>query len=180
MPENRAEAVLFDLDGTFADTAPDLGAALNRLRADLDLSPLPLTTLRPFVSQGVRGMLRAGLDMLPDHPDYRPFYDRFLVHYQSAICVDTCLFDGIDTLVDCLESHGIAWGIVTNKSQRFTAPLMESLGYARRALGDLPGAVQAQFVCGFDGAAPNSLALFGSAGTIVVPQRPADRFQRRR
>lgn len=133
MPEATADAVLFDLDGTFADTAPDLGAALNRLRADLDLPPLPLSTLRPFVSQGVRGMLRAGLDMLPDHPDYRPFYDRFLAHYQLAICVDTCLFEGMATLVDDLESHGIAWGIVTNKSQRFTAPLMESLGYARRA-----------------------------------------------
>jgi len=133
MSETRAEAILFDLDGTFADTAPDLGAALNRLRADLDLPPLPLSTLRPFVSQGVRGMLRAGLDMLPGHPDYQPFYDRFLGHYQLAICVDTVLFEGMATLVDDLESHGIAWGIVTNKSQRFTAPLMESLGYARRA-----------------------------------------------
>jgi phosphoglycolate phosphatase len=133
MSETRAEAVLFDLDGTFADTAPDLGAALNRLRADLDLPPLPLSTLRPFVSQGVRGMLRAGLDMLPGHPDYQPFYDRFLGHYQLAICVDTVLFEGMATLVDDLESHGIAWGIVTNKSQRFTAPLMESIGYARRA-----------------------------------------------
>lgn len=127
------EAVLFDLDGTFADTAPDLGGALNRLRGDLGLEPASLATLRPFVSQGVRGMLRAGLDMLPDHPDYRDFYDRFLVHYQQALCVDTVLFAGIDELVCTLEARGIAWGIVTNKSQRFTLPLMESLGYARRA-----------------------------------------------
>jgi phosphoglycolate phosphatase len=68
MPE-ATEAVLFDLDGTFADTAPDLGAALNRLRADLDMEPVALATLRPFVSQGVRGMLRSGLEMLPEHPD---------------------------------------------------------------------------------------------------------------
>ncbi len=131
--ETAPEAVLFDLDGTFADTAPDLGAALNQLRADLDLAPLPLDALRPFVSQGVRGMLQAGLDMLPAHPDYHPFYQRFLVHYQQALCVDTRLFDGIATLVDALEKNGIVWGIVTNKSQRFTLPLMESLGYARRA-----------------------------------------------
>lgn len=170
MPEKKAGAVLFDLDGTFADTAPDLGAALNRLRADRDLSPLPLTTLRPFVSQGVRGMLRAGLDMLPDHPDYRPYYDRFLVHYQSAICVDTCLFDGIDTLVDCLESHGIAWGIVTNKSQRFTAPLMESLGYARRAAcivsGDSaprpkPHAHPMHLACALAGCQPHTTLFVG-------------------
>ena len=133
MPETALEAVLFDLDGTFADTAPDLGAALNRLRADLDLAPMPQRTLRPFVSQGVRGMLYAGLNMLPDHPDYTPLYQRFLVHYQQALCVDTRLFDGVDALVDELEKNGIAWGIVTNKSQRFTLPLMESLGYARRA-----------------------------------------------
>lgn len=165
-----AEAVLFDLDGTFADTAPDLGAALNRLRADLDLPPLPLTTLRPFVSQGVRGMLRAGLGMLPDHPDYRPFYDQFLVHYQRAICVDTCLFEGMAALVDDLESHGIAWGIVTNKSQRFTAPLMESLGYARRAAcivsGDSaprpkPHAHPMYLACALAGCQPNRTLFVG-------------------
>ncbi|MFA7292410.1 MAG: HAD-IA family hydrolase [Rhodocyclaceae bacterium] len=137
MPETAhqtaPEAILFDLDGTFADTAPDLGAALNRLRADLDLNPMPQSALRPFVSQGVRGMLYAGLNMRPEHPDYLPFYQRFLIHYQQALCVDTRLFDGIDKLVDELEKNGIAWGIVTNKSQRFTLPLMESLGYARRA-----------------------------------------------
>lgn len=127
------EAVLFDLDGTFADTAPDLSGALNRLRNDLGLKPASFATLRPFVSQGVRGMLHAGLDMAPTHPDYREFYDRFLVHYQQALCVDTVLFAGIDELVCTLEARGIPWGIVTNKSQRFTLPLMEALGYARRA-----------------------------------------------
>ena len=127
------EAVLFDLDGTFADTAPDLSAALNQLRADLGLSPASYAALRPFVSQGVRGMLHAGLDMKPDHRDYREFYERFLAHYQQALCVETVLFAGIDELVCTLEAQGIAWGIVTNKSQRFTLPLMEALGYARRA-----------------------------------------------
>lgn len=127
------EAVLFDLDGTFADTAPDLSAALNRLRHDLGLAPASLAALRPFVSQGVRGMLHAGLDMRPEHPDYREFYERVLIHYQQALCVDTRVFAGIDELVCTLETQGIAWGIVTNKSQRFTLPLMEALGYARRA-----------------------------------------------
>ncbi|MCP5269393.1 MAG: HAD-IA family hydrolase [Zoogloeaceae bacterium] len=127
------DAVLFDLDGTFADTAPDLGAALNHLRADLDLEPVSMEKLRPFVSQGVRGMLRAGLDMLPDHPDYTDYYQRFLTHYQQALCTHTVVFPGIDALVQTLEAEGIAWGIITNKSQRFTLPLMDALGYARRA-----------------------------------------------
>lgn len=133
MPERPLQAVLFDLDGTFADTAPDLGTALNRLLQEADRAPLPLATVRPFVSQGVRGMLRIGFGMLPDHPDYKSHYDRFLAHYQQALCAHTTLFDGIAALVDSLEEAGIAWGIVTNKSQRFTLPLMESLGYARRA-----------------------------------------------
>ena len=133
MPEPGIGAVLFDLDGTFADTAPDLGAALNYLLAESGKAALPLATLRPYVSQGVRGMLRIGFGMLPEHPDYRGHYDRFLTHYQRALCAETRLFDGIEALVDALEARQIAWGIVTNKSQRFTLPLMDALGYARRA-----------------------------------------------
>lgn len=175
MPETAPEAIpleaiLFDLDGTFADTAPDLGAALNRLRADLDLEPLALATLRPFVSQGVRGMLRSGLDMSPEHPDYRQCYERFLIHYQQAICVHTRPFEGIDVLVAALEARGIAWGIVTNKSQRFTLPLMEALGYARRAAcivsGDAsprakPHAHPMYLACALAGCAPQNTFFVG-------------------
>lgn len=133
MPELRPQAVLFDLDGTFADTAPDLGAALNRLREEAGMPPVPLETLRPFVSQGVRGMLHIGFGMRPEDAGYRERYDRFLVHYQRDLCNGTRLFEGIGELVDALEATDIAWGIVTNKSQRFTLPLMDALGYARRA-----------------------------------------------
>lgn len=133
MPDTAPQAVLFDLDGTFADTAPDLGAALNKLLEEAGMAALPLATLRPFVSQGVRGMLRVGFGTLPDHPEYRGHYDSFLAHYQQAVCKHTCLFPGIGELVERLENRGIAWGIVTNKSQRFTLPVMETLGYARRA-----------------------------------------------
>lgn len=127
------EAVLFDLDGTFADTAPDLAAALNRLRADLDLDAFPPALLRPFTSQGVRGMLRAGLGMLPEHPRYGEFYERFLHYYSGSICVHTRLFPGIEELLVCLEESGSPWGIVTNKAQRFTLPLLAELGYEKRA-----------------------------------------------
>lgn len=133
MPDARPQAILFDLDGTFADTAPDLGGALNRLLADAGRAPLPLAELRPWVSQGVRGMLRAGFALLPDSPGYRDHYDRFLTHYQAALCAETRLFDGIAQLVERIETSGLTWGIVTNKSQRFTLPLMEALGYRHRA-----------------------------------------------
>ncbi|MBI2308516.1 MAG: phosphoglycolate phosphatase [Rhodocyclales bacterium] len=133
MPESAPEAVLFDLDGTFADTAPDLGAALNALRAELGLDPVDLLTLRRYASQGVRGMLGAGLGIKPEHPDYAPLYRRFLGHYQQTLCVHTRLFDGVAALIEALEQRRLRWGIVTNKSQRFTLPLMQQLGYARRA-----------------------------------------------
>lgn len=127
------EAILFDLDGTFADTAPDLAAALNRLRADLHLAPLPLARLRPYTSQGVRGMLGAGLAMRPGDALYAEFYERFLHYYSQDICVETTVFPGIDQLLGRLERRGAPWGIVTNKAQRFTLPLLARLGYAKRA-----------------------------------------------
>ena len=127
------EAVLFDLDGTFADTAPDLGAALNRLRADLDLAPVALAALRPYTSQGVRGMLRAGLAMQPGDAWYAEFHERFLRYYSQDICVGTTVFPGIDDLIASIEDQGSPWGIVTNKAQRFTLPLLEQLGYVKRA-----------------------------------------------
>ncbi|HRF71873.1 MAG TPA: HAD-IA family hydrolase [Accumulibacter sp.] len=127
------EAVLFDLDGTFADTAPDLAAALNRLRADLALPGVPPGQLRSLTSQGVRGMLKAGLDMRPGDARYAEFYERFLRYYSQDICVETTLFPGVDQLLGDLEGRGSPWGIVTNKAQRFTLPLLARLGYAKRA-----------------------------------------------
>ncbi|MCM8596097.1 HAD-IA family hydrolase [Accumulibacter sp.] len=127
------DAVLFDLDGTFADTAPDLAAALNRLRSDLGLTAVDSARLRPFTSQGVRGMLRAGLEMFPGDPLYADFYERFLVYYSQDLCVDTIVFPGIEELLRRFEAVGSPWGIVTNKAQRFTLPLLSRLGYAKRA-----------------------------------------------
>ncbi len=127
------EALLFDLDGTFADTAPDLGGALNSLRRELGLAPMPLNKLRPYVSQGARGMVRVGLDLDADASDFPHFQQRFLHFYAQSLCDGTTLFPGIAELIDRLEYAGIAWGIVTNKSQRFALPLMEQLGYVRRA-----------------------------------------------
>lgn len=127
------EAVLFDLDGTFADTAPDLAAALNRLRIDEGLDPLPTGQLRAFTSQGVRGMLKAGLGMHRHDTRYTEFHERFLTYYSQNICVATEVFPGVHDLVGRMERLAVPWGIVTNKAQRFTLPLLDRLGYAKRA-----------------------------------------------
>ena len=127
------EAVLFDLDGTLADTAPDLGGALNQLLLEQGRGPLPMDKLRPHVSSGARGMIGAGLGITPADSEYLELQQRFLAIYQEALCVDTRLFAGMAQHLDELEARGIPWGIVTNKSQRFAIPLMEGLGLRQRS-----------------------------------------------
>jgi N-acetyl-D-muramate 6-phosphate phosphatase len=127
------KAVLFDLDGTFADTAPDLAAALNHTRARRSLLPLPLEVLRPQCSHGSRGLLKTGFGIEPGHPDYDTLRDIFLDYYASHICVQTRLFGDTAKLIASLEQRGIKWGIVTNKPHRYTVPLMQALGMASRA-----------------------------------------------
>jgi phosphoglycolate phosphatase len=126
-------AVLFDLDGTLADTARDLSGALNRLLIEEDRAPVLHDALRPHVSGGARAMLRAGFGLTPADPGYPSLQQRFLAHYQSAVCVDTVLFEGVAELLDELDERAIPWGIVTNKSQRFTLLLAEALGLRQRA-----------------------------------------------
>ncbi len=130
---DSVKAVLFDLDGTFADTAPDLAAALNHTRASRNLPPLTLDAIRPQASHGSRGLLRLGFGIEPDAPDYDALRDIFLDYYARNICVHTRLFPGMAELLDELERRGIRWGIVTNKPHRYTVPLMQALGYASRA-----------------------------------------------
>jgi 2-phosphoglycolate phosphatase len=128
------EAVLFDLDGTLADTAPDLGAALNQLLQEQGRPPLPMELLRPHVSSGARGMIGAGLGITPADPRYAALQQRFLAIYQDALCVGTRLFQGMAEHLDALEVRAIPWGIVTNKSQRFAIPLLEQLGLRQRTV----------------------------------------------
>ncbi|MBI5900258.1 MAG: HAD hydrolase-like protein [Rhodocyclales bacterium] len=127
------DAVLFDLDGTLADTAPDLGGALNQLLRERGRPALPLEQLRPHVSSGARGLIGAGFGLTPADPGYPALQQRFLNIYQDALCIGTRLFDGIDRHLDALDAEGISWGIVTNKSQRFAIPLIEQLGLRQRS-----------------------------------------------
>jgi N-acetyl-D-muramate 6-phosphate phosphatase len=126
-------AVLFDLDGTLADTVGDLVAALNRVRADQGLAPISIDTLRAHASSGARGMLGAGLGLGPNDDRYAGMRDAFLDYYEQGLANTTALFDGIEPLLTTLEARAIRWGIVTNKAERFTFPLLAALGLDRRA-----------------------------------------------
>ncbi len=127
------EAVLFDLDGTFADTAPDLAAALNHVRTLHNLPPLPIEAIRPQASHGSIGLLKLGFNIEPDAPNFASLREDFLNYYDTHICVHTTLFNGMAQLIEALEHRRLPWGIVTNKPHRFTLPLMQALGYADRA-----------------------------------------------
>ncbi len=127
------KAVLFDLDGTFADTAPDLAAALNHVRTLRGLPPLPLEAIRPQASHGSVGLLKVGFNIDPDASDFATLKEAFLNYYNTHICIHTILFNGMAQLIETLEQRRLPWGIVTNKPHRFTLPLMQALGYAQRA-----------------------------------------------
>ena len=128
------EAVLFDLDGTLADTAPDLGGAMNQLLHEQGREPMSLEMLRPYVSSGARGMIAASMGITPADATYTDLQQRFLAIYQDALCVGTCLFAGMAEHLEDLDAKGIPWGIVTNKSQRFAVPLMEGLALRQRSV----------------------------------------------
>lgn len=127
------QAVLFDLDGTFADTAPDLALAINQLLRERGLAPLPLALTRPHTSSGARGLIEVGFGLGPEDDAYPALRERFLELYGANICVHTSPFQGIPELLDALEARRIPWGIVTNKASRFTDPLMRELGLHLRA-----------------------------------------------
>jgi phosphoglycolate phosphatase len=119
--------VLFDLDGTLADTAPDLAHALNALLAEEARAPLPFARIRPVVSHGSPGLLRLGFGITPQDPSFARLRERLLTIYAANLCRDTRLFPGISDLLAALQQRGLNWGIVTNKPAFLTEPLVAQL-----------------------------------------------------
>jgi N-acetyl-D-muramate 6-phosphate phosphatase len=122
-----SRAVLFDFDGTLADTAPDLAAAVNRMRTEEGHEPLPLERLRPFASAGARGLVHAAFGVKPGDAEYEAMRESFLGFYAERVCKETTLFPGIAELLAELARRDIRWGIVTNKSTRFTEAIVSAL-----------------------------------------------------
>ena len=132
MQLNPIRAILFDLDGTIADTAPDLAQAANSLRIADGVPPLSVEILRPFASQGARGLLKEAIGLMPNDPGFEHARLRFLSFYENNLCVYTKLFPGIPQLLDGIEARGLPWGIVTNKVEYYALPLIAKLGLTSR------------------------------------------------
>jgi 2-phosphoglycolate phosphatase len=120
-------AMLFDLDGTLLDSAPDLAHAANEVRKQRGMGPMPVEELRPWISQGARGMITRGLGITTDHPEFEPSRKIFMEIYATCLSRQTTWWPGMDQVVERLEAEGIAWGIVTNKIARFTEPLLKDI-----------------------------------------------------
>jgi N-acetyl-D-muramate 6-phosphate phosphatase len=121
------EAVLFDLDGTLIDSAPDLGFAADKMRTDRGLPSLPLTDYRPMAGAGARGMLGVAFGLTPEHPDFVVLREEFFVNYENCMTQRTYAFAGVAELIEQLLRRRLAWGVVTNKSKRFTEPLTRAM-----------------------------------------------------
>jgi phosphoglycolate phosphatase len=128
----RAAAILFDLDGTLLDTAPDMVGALNRLRAEEARAPLPYAQVRNNVSHGAMRLVALGFPEAQGD-EFERLRQRFLQVYAANLADGTRLFDGFDGVLDALEAQGVPWGVVTNKPGWLTDPLMDRLGLASRA-----------------------------------------------
>lgn len=121
------KAVLFDLDGTLIDSAPDLGAAADRMRTDRGLPSLPLEAYRPMAGAGARGMLGVAFGITPEHPDFPALKEEFFRNYEACMTERTYAFEGVAELIDEIVARRLAWGVVTNKSMRFTGPLTRGM-----------------------------------------------------
>ena len=131
-------AVLFDLDGTLIDSAPDLGAAADQMRLARGLPSLPLERYRPMAGSGARGMLGVAFGITPEHPDFPALREEFFSNYESCMTQRTYAFAGVPELISQLVDRGLAWGVVTNKAMRFAGPLtrcMSLFGTAKAVVG---------------------------------------------
>lgn len=159
------QAVFFDLDGTLADTALDLGEALNQVLAQQGLPCCDMQAIRQVASHGAAGLLQLGMNITPSHPDYNDYRTRYLNEYERCLGKQTVLFSGINQLIIALHHHHIPWGIITNKPTRFTEQLIPFLHFA------IPPAI---VVCGdtVSEAKPSPLPMLYACERInVLPEK---------
>jgi 2-phosphoglycolate phosphatase len=128
----RSAAVLFDLDGTLIDSAPDLAGAANDLRQARGLPLLPVLSLRPMVGAGARGMIGVAFGLKPGDADFEALRDAFLARYAQRLLDLTAVFDDMRPVLHALDQAGVRWGVVTNKAARFTEPIVDGLGLRQR------------------------------------------------
>ena len=121
------QAVLFDLDGTLVDSAPDLAGAADAMRVKRGLPSLDYAKYRPLCGSGARGMLQVAFGMAPDHADYEAMRDEFFANYQACMLNNTHAFEGVPSLIAALQAQDLQWGVVTNKSERFALPLTAAM-----------------------------------------------------
>ena len=119
--------VLFDLDGTLIDSAPDLGAAADKMRTDRGLASLPLAQYRPMAGAGARGMINVAFGLTPLDADFENLKEEFFVNYETCMTERTYAFEGVVELIAQINQAGLKWGVVTNKSARFTLPLTQAM-----------------------------------------------------
>lgn len=126
-PFTGVAAVLFDLDGTLVDSAPDLAAAADRMRTDRGLPSLPFADYRPLVGAGARGMVGVAFGITPADPGFEALREEFLDNYERSLTERTLPFEGVPEMLAQLQRQGLLWGVVTNKATRFTEPLTQAM-----------------------------------------------------
>ena len=124
---NAIDAVLFDLDGTLIDSAPDLGAAADKMRTDRGLASLPLLKYRSMAGAGARGMIAVAFGLTPDDARYDKLKEEFFVNYEACLSNLTYAFEGVDEVIKRIREAGLKWGVVTNKAARFTLPITQTM-----------------------------------------------------
>ena len=158
----QPRAVLFDLDGTLVDSAPDLAGAANDMRVARGLAPLPYAPLRAMVGSGARGLVGVAFDVAPGHADFEPLKEEFLDRYARRLLQETRVFEAMRFVIDHLDARTIPWGVVTNKHTRFAEPVVQGLGLHARS---------AVLVCGdtTPHAKPHPEPLLEAARRLKVP-----------